>query len=136
MKWFVISPYSFYDWLILTTCQPNPGYLGTCIHWTLIFKFMLLFHDLSIYMFLLFLLVYLFIYTRSYQTGLVCRGCRIHRLFFRRWVRVPQVVSRIWHKKIWWWGSINAGALENAEYHFITQRSNLANSQFLIGYYL
>ena len=41
-----------------------------------------------------------------------CRlECRIQWLHICRGVRPHQHVSRIWHKKIWWWGSSNAGAL-------------------------
>ena len=49
-------------------------------------------------------------------------GCRIHWLFLCREVSPPplsQWVLWIWHKTVWWWGSSNAGALENAEYPFI-----------------
>ena len=55
-------------------------------------------------------------------------GCRIHRFHLCRGVRLPQQVSRIWHKTIWWWGCRNAGALGNAEYTFsaIAARSALA----------
>ena len=43
-------------------------------------------------------------------------GFRIHRLHICKGVRLPQRVSWIWHKAIWWWCSSNAGALGNAEY--------------------
>ena len=51
--------------------------------------------------------------------GSVDWGCRIHWLYFCRGVRLPQWVSWIWHKTIWWWDSSNAGTLRNADYPFI-----------------
>ena len=41
---------------------------------------------------------------------------------------LPQWVSRLWHKTIWWWGFRNARALGNVEYPFIViaPRSTLA----------
>ena len=52
--------------------------------------------------------------------GPLSRGCRIHRLYLCRRVRLTQRVSCIWHETIWWWGSSNAGSLGSAEYPFIT----------------
>ena len=46
-------------------------------------------------------------------------GCKIHQLHLCRGVRPLQWVSWIWHETIWWWGSSNAEALENADYTFI-----------------
>ena len=53
-------------------------------------------------------------------------GSRIHRLLLWRGVRPPKRMSWLRYLTIWW-GSSNAGALGNAEYHFIaiTSRSTL-----------
>ena len=42
----------------------------------------------------------------------------------------PNEYPDIWHYRIWWWGSSNAGALGNAKYSFIViaPRSYLARS--------
>ena len=51
----------------------------------------------------------------------VGRSCRIHQLLLCRELRLPQWVSWLWHtKKVWSWGSRNAGALGNAEYPIIS----------------
>ena len=54
------------------------------------------------------------------SVGLFGWSCRIHWLHLCREVRLPQRMSRICHYTMWWWGSSNAGALENEEYPFIT----------------
>ena len=47
-------------------------------------------------------------------------GYRIHQLHLWRRVRpLRQQMFLIWHKKIWWWGSSNAGSLRNTEFTFI-----------------
>ena len=46
-------------------------------------------------------------------------SCTIHRLHLSRGVRIPQRVSRIWHKNIWWWNSSYAWALGNVKYLFL-----------------
>ena len=69
--------------------------------------------------------IYLSIYLTSCPVGW---DYRIHRLQFCQGIRPPKRVSCIWHEKIWWRGSSNAGALGNAEYPFIAiaPRSTLA----------
>ena len=54
-------------------------------------------------------------------------GCRLHQLHLCRGVRPPPSTSVL---DIWCWVSSNAGALGNAEHHFITiaPRSSLARS--------
>ena len=49
----------------------------------------------------------------------VSRVCWIHQLHLCWTVGIPQRVSLIWHKTIWWWLSMNAGALGNAKCPFI-----------------
>ena len=51
--------------------------------------------------------------------GPVGQGCKMYRLHLWSGVSLPQRVFWIWHKTIWWWGSSNAGALENADYPFV-----------------
>ena len=62
--------------------------------------------------------------------GLISWGCRIHWLHHFRGVRLPQRVSWICYKTVWWWGSRNAGGLRNAECPFFSTspRSTLARS--------
>ena len=70
---------------------------------------------------------YIYVYTKiNVNHGLVGCGFTIHRFHLSRKVRLPQQVSCIWHKTIWWRGSSNA--LGNVEYLFvvIAPRSTLA----------
>ena len=61
--------------------------------------------------------------------GPVGWGSRIYRLHLCRRGRLPQRMSRVWHKTIWWWGS-SLNSLANVEYPFIAiaPRSTLARS--------
>ena len=66
---------------------------------------------------------------------LVGWDCRIHQLHLCRGVRLPQWMSWIWYKTIWWWGSHNAGSLGRAEYPFTAIAPKSTLREQLIGSY-
>ena len=58
----------------------------------------------------------------------------MHRLPLCREIRYLQWVSWIWHQKIWWWVSCNAGDLMDGEYPFIAMnpRSTLLDCDIFV----